>query len=325
VSIVVPSRDRPLRLRWLLNALAEQTLDRDQWEVIVAHDSVGPETEQLLRSHPLAAAGVLTHLTYPPATCGPALKRNAGWQAARAPLVAFTDDDCRPPSDWVANVLAAAHVHPGAIVQGATEIDPDELVIKQHAPHARTQQVAPDTPQGFWAQTCNIAYPVAALQLTGGFDESLPSAAGEDTDLAIRARAAGVEYVAAPQVLTYHCVEPAGVQARVRESWRWQHLPFLTRRHPELRGRYAGHGYFWKPQHVRVPFLLAGLVAVARRRPLLGLLLSLPWAAGSLPAYGSSARGRARALSELPGHAVIDVAEFAALARGSIRHRSLLL
>ncbi|MDX6659127.1 MAG: hypothetical protein QOH62_3920, partial [Solirubrobacteraceae bacterium] len=39
ISVVVPSHDRPLRLRWLLNALDEQTLAREQWEVIVAHDS----------------------------------------------------------------------------------------------------------------------------------------------------------------------------------------------------------------------------------------------------------------------------------------------
>src|SRR5213593_4083172 len=54
ISVVVPSHERPLRLRWLLNALEEQTLAREQWEVIVAHDS-GPETQELLREHPLAA------------------------------------------------------------------------------------------------------------------------------------------------------------------------------------------------------------------------------------------------------------------------------
>ncbi len=53
ISVVVASHDRPYRLRWLLNALEEQTLDRDRWEVIVAHDSRGPETEALLREHPL--------------------------------------------------------------------------------------------------------------------------------------------------------------------------------------------------------------------------------------------------------------------------------
>ena len=31
IAVVVPSHDRPLRLRWLLNALEEQTLDRSRW------------------------------------------------------------------------------------------------------------------------------------------------------------------------------------------------------------------------------------------------------------------------------------------------------
>src|SRR3954451_19273139 len=104
LSVVVPSHDRPLRLRWLLNALEEQTLDRSRWEVVVAHDSTGPETEALLRDHPLAKAGVLRHLSFAPGP-GPAAKRNAAWRLSRAPTVLFTDDDCRPPADWLANAL----------------------------------------------------------------------------------------------------------------------------------------------------------------------------------------------------------------------------
>src|SRR3954469_19318333 len=77
IAVVVPSHNRPLRLRWLLNALEEQDLERDRWEVIVCHDSTGPETEELLRTHPLAQAGVLRHITVAP---GPqaAAKRNIG-------------------------------------------------------------------------------------------------------------------------------------------------------------------------------------------------------------------------------------------------------
>jgi hypothetical protein len=40
---------------------------------------------------------------------------------------------------------------------------------------------------------------------------------------------------------------------------------------------------------------------------------------------GRTARGLVRAISELPGHAAIDAAEIAVLARGSLHHRSLLL
>src|SRR4051812_19641946 len=97
IAVVVPSHDRPLRLRWLLNALEEQTLARERWELIVAHDSTGPETAALLASHPVGARAI----GFAPGSAGPAAKRNAGWRAGSAPLIAFTDDDCRPPPEWL--------------------------------------------------------------------------------------------------------------------------------------------------------------------------------------------------------------------------------
>jgi len=326
ITVVVPSHDRPLRLRWLLNALTAQTLDPERFEVIVAHDSRGPETDALLGDHPLATAGRLRAIAFPAGGAGPSVKRNAAWRAARARVVLFTDDDCRPPATWLSAALEATQSHPAAIVQGPTAIDPDEVVVKLHAPHARTQEVLlADGQPSVWAQTCNILYPVSVLEACDGFDEVLPVAAGEDTDLAWRARAQGTSMIAAPAMLTYHCVEPAALVARARESWRWQHLPYLTRKHPGIRRSYAGGGYFWKPQHLRVPYLLGAAALLARRRPLAALACVLPWALPSLPAYGPGARGRLRAVSELPAHAVLDVVEVAALARGSIRHRSLLL
>ena len=67
ISVVVASHDRPVRLRWLLNALEEQTLDPARWEVVVGHDSAGPETAELLATHPLARSGRLRHVALPPA------------------------------------------------------------------------------------------------------------------------------------------------------------------------------------------------------------------------------------------------------------------
>jgi GT2 family glycosyltransferase len=319
LSVVVASHDRPLRLRWLLNALEEQTLQRDAWEVVVAHDSSGRETEELLRTHPLATAGVLRHLRFEPGP-GPATKRNAAWRLARAQAILFTDDDCRPPQDWLANALAAVERHPGAIVQGTTRVDPDELSVKHRAPHARSQEVTPPTA---FAQTCNIAYPRALLERTGGFDEALPLAAGEDTDLAIRAQALGAPLVAAPEVLTYHAVEAVTLPARLRETWRWQHLAYVVRRHPQLR-EHMPLRLFWKPSHALLIPALAGLW-LARRHPLLAALLVLPWALVARPSYGSSPRGLARAATELPARMAVDVTETAAMVRGSLRHGTPML
>jgi GT2 family glycosyltransferase len=316
IAVVVASHDRALRLRWLLNALEDQ--DLDGFEVIVAHDSADG-TEAVLRDHPLARAGALRALSFPPGSAGPAAKRNAGWRAAAAPLVAFTDDDCRPPRDWLGRALQAARAAPGAVVQGATEPDPDERNVLFRAAHVLTQRVEPPDP---WGQTCNIVYPRALLERLGGFDEALPVAAGEDTDLALRARAAGAPLVAAPDMRTYHAVDPVTLAEALRQAWRWQHMPYVAARHPEIR-REVLLGLFWKPEHAGILLALAG-VLVAPRFPLAALLV-LPWARLRLPPYGTSRRGRLRAAAELPGRAVEDLVGVAALARGSVRHRTLFL
>ena len=302
--VVVASKDRPVRLRWLLNALEEQTAPH---ELVVVHNSEGPETEALLRErgveHVQAAAGL-----------GPAAMRNIGWRLAKAPLVLFTDDDCRPPRDWVQNALAAARRHPGAIVQGATQPDPDELNVFHHAPHARSQQIAPPH---VMAQTCNILYPRAVLERAGGFDETFPQAVGEDTDLALRARAQGAEYVAAPEMLTYHAVD-AGLIPRLRGTWRWQHMALLVRKHPQLRRELPLGGWAWKAAHARILLAAIGLLA---RRP----WLALPWVLMTPLTYGRHPRALARTATELPGRAVLDAVETAALLRGSLRYRTPLL
>jgi GT2 family glycosyltransferase len=314
LSIVVASRDRPLRLRWLLNALADQTLDRGLWEVVVCHDSTGRETDELLASHPLALEGVLRSARHNRRTAGAG--RNLGVEMASAPTVVFTDDDCRPPSNWLANVWDAVQRHPGAIIQGPVEGDPDESAMRR-APYPRTVSfTAVPTP---WAECCNIVYPRELVQRVGGFADDVDSC--EDTDLNVRARRAGPRYVGAPRMLTYHAIDDGGVGAWVRSSRRWRFVPWLLGRHPELR-RQITLGIFWKREHL---FLLGAIwgLSSARRKPL-RLLLAVPWAL-SRGTHGPGARGRLRDLTELPGWAAIDAAELLALLQGSVEHRTLVL
>ena len=313
---MVPSHDRPLRLRWLLNALEVQTLDRDRWEVVVGHDSSGPETEALLSSHPLAAAGVLRWATLAAGTAPPGRNRNAALALARGSTIVFTDDDCRPPEGWLQSVADAVARHPGAIIQGRVEGDPDERAMR-HSSHPRTQYF-PHVPRP-WAECCNIVYPRAAVEAVGGFVEDTYT--GEDTDLNVRVRATGVPYVGDPAMLNYHAVEEGSVLSWVRGASRWSDLPLLVKRHPEFRDAFA-LGLFMKRSHLWLPFALAGL-RLERRNPLWAVLV-VPWAIqwqGRHPGI----RGRLRHLIELPGWAAIDAAEIVALARGSVEHRTVLL
>jgi GT2 family glycosyltransferase len=317
VSVVVPSHARRLRLLWLLNALEEQTLEPQRFEVVVVHDYDDPRALRSLEAHPLAQEGRLRCIRID-GVSGPSQKRNLGWRAARAPLVVFTDDDCRPDPDWLRLLVAASAEHPGAILQGATSPDPLEDAVSA-APHHRSQSI--DPPNTF-AQTCNIGYPRELLERVGGFDEQLPSAAGEDTDLALRAKAVGARQLGVADAVVFHAVESFSLPSVIRMNWRWQHLPYVVRRHPALR-REMVLGVFWRATHFELLLAFAG-VAMARRRRI-GLLLAVPYLVRALNARGPRRRARAVSAAELPGRVLIDLAEIATMARGSVRHRSLLL
>jgi GT2 family glycosyltransferase len=317
VSVVVPSHERPLRLRWLLNALEAQSLERGRWELVVVHDCRDDESEMLLREHPLREDGTLRHVRLPAGTGLPGRQRNVGWRDARSALVAFTDDDCRPEPEWLERLLDAASRSPGTIVQGATRPDPYETAILA-APHARTLEV---DPPGAFAQTCNILYPRALLEQVGGFEESLLS--GEDTDLSAGARDADAEYVGAADAVVYHAVESSTLLGAIRRGLRWQHLAYVVKRHPHVRERLE-LGVFWRRSHLLLAVGLGG-IPVARRAPAVAALFTIPYVRDGLRRRGTNPRARLRAATELPGRVAIDLSEMLTLARGSVRYRTLFL
>ncbi len=317
VSVVVPTRARPTRLQWLLNSLADQSIAPEVWEVIVVHDG-DPDTARVLAGHPLARAGRLRSIQLDRGA-GPAPKRNAGWVAAGASMVAFTDDDCRPTSDWLEQLLAAS-AGGNDVVQGRTVPDPDEAHVARLTPWSWSQAVSPPS---FAAETCNIAYPRALLERLGGFDEAnFTGVAGEDTDLCVRALAAGARQVAAPAAIVFHAVDDIGLVGLLRIASRWGPLASLYAKHPGLR-RELTLGVFWKPRHPLVLLAAAGLLLAGRDRR--ALVAALPYLRSVRPSSGRGRRAWIAGALTVPGRAAVDLAEVGALARGSIRHRTLLL
>jgi glycosyltransferase involved in cell wall biosynthesis len=95
VSVVVATRDRARRLDALLSSLCSQTLPADDFEVIVVDDGSRDATQEVLARHASAGGLQLSSVRHAESQ-GAAAARNAGWRRARAPLIAFTDDDCTP-------------------------------------------------------------------------------------------------------------------------------------------------------------------------------------------------------------------------------------
>ena len=307
ISVVIPTRSRETRLRFALEALAAQTLDRDRFEVIVARADDGDP------GHGDPPKDLELRTLQGPA--GPAAQRNQGWRAARGELIAFTDDDCRPDPCWLERLAAAADGSPATILQGRTEPDPDE----DHLLHGRARSIEILDLDG-WYPTCNIAYPRELLERLGGFDEDFPTSWGEDTDLGFRAAAEGAEVRFVADAVVHHAVHARTIGDAVAEALRRDSIPMVIARHPESR-RHLYLGVFVRRTHASFLLAVAGLL-FARRAPLISLLAALPY-------LGARRRLTAttlpKALAHLPANAIVDGAEVFAVGRAAIRHRVLVL
>ncbi len=311
VSVVIPTHRRETRLAFALDALATQTLARSRYEVIVVRSehAEGPFTD--------APEGLEVRFLRSPGPGRPARQRNVGWQVARGSLVAFTDDDCRPSPGWLEELLDARPGGGEALIQGPTAPDPDERHLLHG--HARSVHIPAASP---WYQTCNIAYPRATLERLGGFDERFPHAWGEDTELGLRAREAGVEHAFAERALVWHAVLARPLPAVLGDTLRRDPLPLIAA-HP-LRRRLLFGGFFIRRTHALLTLALAGLL-LARRHPL-GAAAALPYLTAEIEPHRRRdprrlVRELPRIAYHLPVRLAVDLLEAAVTVRSAFRLR----
>ena len=307
---MIATRFRETRLAFALEALAEQTLARDRFEVIVvrADDAA---------SGSLSDAPEDLRVRFLTSAAGPAIQRNAGWRAASTPWVAFTDDDCRPATDWLERLLQA-RPGPDAILQGRTEPDPDEAHLLWG--FARSWEI---TEPNDWYATCNVAYSRSTLERVGGFDERFPSAWGEDTDLGFRAGALGVPFQYVDRALVWHAVLPRTLRGALRETRRLGATATVIKRHPAHRQGLYGRAFI-SARHAWLPLALAAIPAF-RRQPLLAGAATIPYLKRTFD-WRNPAPGRLlRQAVHLPSRILVDLAEMAAIGRAAARNRVLVL
>lgn len=322
ISVVVPTYERHASLLGTLDALREQDLG-EAYEVIVVDNGSTDGTAALLARRRDPGLRVLRL----DRNAGPGPARNAGWRAARAPVVAFTDDDCLPDPGWLRAVAAA--VAGGAdVVVGRTEADPTALAAA--GPFSHWVRVEAPMP---WFPTCNIAYRRDLLERLDGFEESftarLGSSFGDDTDLGWRALERGAEARFAPDARVVHEVTRSDVAAWLRARGRRGGVPAVVARHPGLRAQLP---HRWVYERAHVPALLGavGLLGwlvrpTSWRRGLVAALGLVPYVRfrtvgqGRRPVPGSTSPGA------LAGLFVADVIEAGVTVRGAVRARIVLL
>ncbi|MEM5438640.1 glycosyltransferase family 2 protein [Paraburkholderia diazotrophica] len=227
ISVVVPTYRRPALLIVCLNALAAQDFDARRYEIIVCDDGPDDATQLTVQrfADQMSARGLTVRYLPVRATQGPAGARNAGWRAARAPLIAFTDDDTIPDPHWL--TAGAAALATGADAASGTIAVP-----------------LPDTPSDYELDASGLARAEFAtanafvrrsrLVAMGGFDERFTSAWREDSDLQFAVLQAGGRIVRAYDAVVVHPVRPARWGVSLAQQKKSQFEALLFRKHPAL-------------------------------------------------------------------------------------------
>lgn len=334
-SVVLVTHDRRHLLERTLDALAAQTLPPDEVLVVDNGSTDGTAAlleERIARRDP-AGLQVITRGGNLPVAQG----RNVAVAASTGEVIAFTDDDCRPRSTWLEALVAGMREGVG-LVQGRTTADPEQPLSVL----SRTQWTAAEF--GLY-ETCNIAYARAALDGAGPeapegpFDLSFADEVaavlgprwrhlpfGEDTELGWRVRRTGAPSRFAVHAVVEHEVFPPEPALLVRRAALAAAFPVLVRRVPELRTTFLWHRRVLGRRRAALWLAAGGAVAAVLGRDARPALLALPYVA-RIVGLGEMGRpgGRGRRLAAAPVLLRRDLVETAALVRGSVRARTVVL
>lgn len=222
ISVVICTYNRAELLANALQTLCEQTMDKSCYEVLVVDNNSKDDTRSVAkkfsRRHP--------NLRY----CfeerqGLSHARNCGWREARGAYVAYIDDECKVPPQWLANARRIIeNVSPavfGGPYYGYHNSSTPRWWKKSYESfeHSKTSRALND---GEYLRGGNIFIRRGLLKMTGGFDVELGMsgkklAYGEEANLQRRIRAimhASVVYYD-PELYIYHLVRPE------KMTWRY--------------------------------------------------------------------------------------------------------
>lgn len=211
VSVVIPTRGRPASLaRAVRSVFRQEGIDPSKLEIVIVDNDAGSSAwttvEDLARRAPIAL-----HYVCEP-TAGVASARNAGLAMAKAPKIAFLDDDEEASPGWVAALLAVQARFDADVVFGPVRGYAPEQV-REHRPYlerffSREGPAEAQLLDRYFG--CGDSLLVrAALPGPEPFARSQNQIGGEDDVLFQQMKANGARFAWAPDAWVWEHPDPA--------------------------------------------------------------------------------------------------------------------
>ena len=205
-SLVIPTYDRKESLSLCLSSAIDQ--DYPDYEVIVVDDASPDDPGDVIRQR-----FPQVRFFRQEANRGPAAARNRGIREATGDVIAFTDDDCVLPSDYLSRLAEGYARYPeaagaGGYAEAPTESQRTNVFARYDAYWIhRVNHAGPEPylgghecPAGGGA---SISYRRDVLEAVEGFDETFRTA--EDPDLKWRVVEKGGKMLYLPIKVTHLC------------------------------------------------------------------------------------------------------------------------
>jgi GT2 family glycosyltransferase len=208
LSVVISTLGNYAVLRRVLDGFSRQSVPPETFEVLVVVDRGDPSADEVDR--------VIGDRAYPVQRLvgrvrGLSSNRNAGWRAARAPIVLFTDNDTIPDEHLVREHLASHEDHPA-----------ETSAVVGHIRWASDLRVTPfmrwleegiqfdyrtiEGCEATWAHLygANSSIKRSFIEKVGGYDEERLPYLYDDLDFAYRAHALGLRVTYNPRAIVDH-------------------------------------------------------------------------------------------------------------------------
>jgi glycosyltransferase involved in cell wall biosynthesis len=228
ISVIIPTYNRNAELLTTLYYLNNQKLPKELYEVIIVEDRLDGCFEKILKNHTHRCAIKYLKKIHD----GPGSARNFGIKHAKGDIIAFTDDDCIIPPDWLKNIYDSFLDRPDiAGIEGKTISFIKEM-------HPLSHQVVNLQPLRVFP-TCNMAYKKQALEEIGGFYYKFKHPHNEDVDLAWNILKRG-EILSDDSVIIIHPVYHKNIFKKLLWTFYYKYEFMLFNRNKEIYRKLRG-------------------------------------------------------------------------------------
>ena len=196
-SIIIPAYNAKKTLSACLESLADQSVAKEDYEVIVVDDGSTDGTAKIAKKFDVKYIFQTNQ--------GPAAARNKGADAAAAQIILFTDADCVPDHNWIREMVSPFSDREAIGVKGAYKTRQTELAARfAQAEFEDRYDLLKKSSTIDMIDTYSAAFRKDVFLNIGGFDQSFPVANNEDTDLSYRLSAKGYKMVFNQEAFVYH-------------------------------------------------------------------------------------------------------------------------